>query len=155
MATIGLAKSLRILRLAALRTRIGALVIVIGELAAAFYDELDPAVDDSTKGLDDLNTSLLTVAKSTEQLRIEELYSDFIKYAKNLNWEKSKGQIQSIATVLGIEYENVAMKDLLNTIGKTLRKRIDGLEVTRSEKRGDNTINCFLPELARNATRGS
>jgi len=136
VATIGLAKSLRILRLAALRTRIGALVIVIGELAAAFYDELDPAVDDSTKGLDDLNTSLLTVAKSTEQLRIEELYSDFIKYAKNLNWEKSKGQIQSIATVLGIEYENVAMKDLLNTIGLTLRKRIDGLEVTRNEKEG-------------------
>ena len=136
VATIGLAKSLRILRLAALRTRIGALVIVIGELAAAFYDELDPAVDDSTGGLDDLNTSLLTVAKSTEQLRLEELYSDFIKYAKNLNWEKSKGQIQSIATVLGIEYENVAMKDLLNTIGLTLRKRIDGLEVTRNEKEG-------------------
>ena len=136
VATIGLAKSLRILRLAAVKTGIGALVIGIGELAAAFYDELDPAVDDSMKGLDDLNTSLLTVAKSTEQLRLEELYSDFIKYARNLNWAKSKGQIQSIASALGIQYENVAMKDLLKTIGLTLRERIDGLEVTRSEKEG-------------------
>ena len=136
VATIGLAKSLRILRLAAVKTGIGALVIGIGELAAAFYDELDPAVDDSMKGLDDLNTSLLTVAKSTEQLRLEELYSDFIKYARNLNWAKSKGQIQSIASTLGIQYENVAMKDLLKTIGLTLRERIDGLEVTRSEKEG-------------------